>query len=360
MLGQSAQTVSLKAVPKPERSVEPRVAVVVNGNARSVNERVLRSLSHVVPEGDLFLSHSHWDLRRIVSTILDRGYPTVFCGGGDGTFMWMMNETFRQIDERDERERTPRFGILKLGTGNGLANLVHASSMKGDRMLDDVLRARAGEVPGYRRLDLLRVDGQRTVFAGMGVDGQIINDYNSVKTRFGKGALKRVMTGTGGYVASVALRTIPHYLFNSAAVECEVINGARSAFALDADGTVKQEIAPGECLYRGKLNLAAAATMPFYGFGMKAFPHAGTRRGMMHLRLAAVTCTEVLAHLSPLWKGRWFPSSILEFHASDVTIRFDRPMPLEVAGDAGGLRQSVRIDIAPEQVELVDFTGAVN
>jgi hypothetical protein len=43
-----------------------------------------------------------------------------------------------------------------------------------------------------------------------------------------------------------------------------------------------------------------------------------------------------------------------------VSIRFAKPMPFQVGGDAAGYRSEVRFQIAPESVELVDFTGAVN
>ena len=54
---------------------------------------------------------------------------------------------------------------------------MNASSTRGDGILNDVLRARTGEVPGYRPMDLLMVDGQRAPFAGLGVDGKVLNDY---------------------------------------------------------------------------------------------------------------------------------------------------------------------------------------
>lgn len=357
MLGQSAQKTDLQPLLRPayKAPTEPKVAVVLNANARRVTERVIKGMSHVVPEEDLYLSRALTDCRRIVQAVLEKRYHTVFCGGGDGTFMSFMNEVFRQLDQRNQylAQRAPRFGVLKLGTGNGLASLVNASSLRGERILDDVLRARAGEVPGYTRVDLLRALGKRSVFAGMGVDAQIINDYNAAKGPVANGPL--------GYLKSVSLRTIPYYLTNSTYTECEVINGNTAAYRLGSDGhPVGEPIAPGELIFRGRLNLAAAGTAPYFGFGMKAFPFAGMRRGMMHLRLCAVPVSRVLLNLHKQWAGRWFPDCIQDFHAADVTINFARPMPLEIAGDAEGYHESVHLDIAPEQVELVDFTGSVN
>jgi diacylglycerol kinase family enzyme len=344
--------------------VDQKVAVVLNANARKVTEKIVRKVSHVVPDGDLFVSRSELDARRIAQTILERGYPVVFCGGGDGTFMGMANEILRQVEVRSRYLpiQAPRFGILKLGTGNGMAALVNASSTRGDKFLEDVLRARAGEVPGYKRLDLLTVDGKRTQFAGTGVDGKLLNDYIWMKQRFGSGALKPLGSGGFGYFNAIAFRTVPYCLVQSTWTDGEVINtGSRPALRLDMDGNAVEEIAPGEVLYRGRMMMAAAATMPFYGFKFRMFPFADQRRGMMQLRIGAVSTTSVLANLPRLWRGSWFPEGrILDFAVEDVSLRFAKDMPFQVGGDAAGYRSEVRYQMAPEGLELLDFHSVVN
>ena len=35
-------------------------------------------------------------------------------------------------------------------------------------------------------------------------------------------------------------------------------------------------------------------------------------------------------------------------------------MPFQIAGDAEGYRESVRLQMAPEPIEVVDFTSAIN
>lgn len=362
MLVHPLPTADLRFIPHAEPQ-EPKVAVLLNANARKVTRRVVRSLSHVVPEEDLFVSESLQDARRIAQIVVERRYQTVFTGGGDGTFVGFMNEIHRQLEIRSRYfpQAAPRFGVLKLGTGNGLSSLVNASPARGEGILDDVLRARAGEVPGYRRLDLLQIEGKRSPFAGLGVDGKLLNDYIWVKENLGRGALKGMLSGAGGYFTSVALRTLPHYFANSTLVECEVYNSARTpAYRLNPDGSTMGELMPGELLYRGRLMLCAAATIPFYGFNLRMFPFAGRRPGYMHLRLGAVGAVEVVANLSKLWKGRWFNDRIFDFHATDVTIHFARPMPFQIGGDAEGYRNEVRVQLADEPVELVDFNGPVN
>jgi diacylglycerol kinase family enzyme len=105
---------------------------------------------------------------------------------------------------------------------------------------------------------------------------------------------------------------------------------------------------------------AAPPTAPFYGFELKLFPFAAKRRGMMHLRLGTVPPLKILANLPGLWNGTWFPEGVLDFHASDVNIHFARPMPFQISGDAEGYREDVRLQVSPEPIEVVDFTGTVN
>ncbi|HZI02578.1 MAG TPA: diacylglycerol kinase family protein [Archangium sp.] len=364
MLVQPLRSVDPRQNPSVAGAPEHKVAVLLNANARRVDAQLVKSLSHVVPEQDLFLSRSELDCRRIVQTVLERNYPVVFTGGGDGTFQGFVSEVFRQLEPRGRiaGKRAPRFGVLKLGTGNGLATYVNAGG-GADGILQDVVRARAGEVPGYRRMDLLMVDGMRTAFAGMGVDGKLLNDYLWVKDNLGRGGLlKKVLTGAGGYFSAVALKTVPHYLSNPTWVECEIINGqAGEAYQVGPDGNpVGGPIAPGERLFKGRLMMAAAATMPFYGYSFRMFPFAGERRGMMHLRLGQLHATNVLANLHKLWAGRWFPEGVHDFYAQEVHIRCARPMPFHVGGDAAGYREDVKLSVAPEAVELLDFHGAVH
>ncbi|ATB32552.1 diacylglycerol/lipid kinase family protein [Melittangium boletus] len=357
MLVQPLRSLDTRPSPSQLRAPGHKVAVLLNANARRVDAQVVKSLSHVVPEQDLFLSRSELDCRRIVNTVLERNYPVVFTGGGDGTFLGFVNEVYRQLETRRfAGKRAPRFGVLKLGTGNGLATYVNSGQgMSGH--VRDVMWAREGKVPGHRRMDLLLVDGKRTPFAGLGVDGKLLNDYVWVKSNLGRGVFKQMLSGPGGYFSAVAFKTVPHYLANSTWVECEVTNGSASeAWRVGPDGMpVGEPIAPGKTLFKGSLMMAAAATMPFYGYGFRMFPFAGERRGMMQLRLGQLRAPSILANLPKLWAGRWFPEGLRDFYAREVHIRFATPMPFQVGGDAAGYREEVTLSVAPEPVELLDF-----
>ena len=360
---QPFRTAELESV-TPKTEAEPKVAVLLNANARKVTDKVIRQLSHVVPEGDLYLSRSELDCRRISQQVLDRRYQTIFFGGGDGTFVGFVNEILNQLEVRRRHHQgavTPKFGVLKLGTGNSLASLVKASPVKGEGILDDVLRARSGEVPGYRTLDLLMVDGKRAPFAGLGLDGKLLNDYITVKKNLGKGALSGVMNGGLGYFTSIAFKTVPYYLTHSTWVDCEVINEGVTAYRCGADGLPRGETIPtGGTIYKGPLMMAAAGTIPFYGYELKMFPFAAKRRGMMNLRIGSLPATSIIANVRGLWNGTWHPEGMMDFHCSDVRIKFARPMPFQIAGDAEGYREEVRFTVAPDPIEVIDFAGSLN
>jgi hypothetical protein len=248
-------------------------------------------------------------------------------------------------------------GVLKLGTGNSLANLVGASPLQGDGILDDILRARAGEVPSVRRLDLLSVDGKLAPFAGMGYDAAILNDYVDVTKA--AGSAKPLVSGAPGYFMAVTMKTIPYYLMHRKLVQGEVVCEGR-AMKMGQDGKVAQIFGKGDVLYRGPLCMISAGTVPCYGFQLKMFPYAGKRRGMMQLRAASVSPSSCVANLPGLWKGTWRAPEIHDFLTDGATVRLERPMPFQISGDAGGWRDQVSFSMAERSVDLVDFTATLN
>ena len=97
-------------------------AVLLNANAKQVTPRVRHALSSVVAAEHLFFSRDAEEANAIADTVVTRRYGTVFTGGGDGTFVSWVN----RILDASRRHRTPapRFGVLALGTGNAVAEVV--------------------------------------------------------------------------------------------------------------------------------------------------------------------------------------------------------------------------------------------
>jgi diacylglycerol kinase family enzyme len=327
------------------------VAVLLNANAKSVNAQVRRALSLVVPDEHLYLSRNESEAGDIAEAVVSRRYSTVFTGGGDGTFVGWVN----RILESAKRigTRAPRFGVLALGTGNAVAEMVGATPR---RHVEDLARFVRGEVGTTRRLDLVTCEGRRTPFAGAGIDAAVLNDYRWVRQTLAGTPLRQLGLGLTGYGLAIALRSAPRRVMERPSY-CEIQNTGGPAWRLDPSGVrIGRPIARGELLYAGPCMLAAASTVPYYGLGLKVFPFAGTAAGAMHLRLAtSIGVGTLLANLPSIWAGSFAHPGLLDFHADEVALRFDRPTPLQIGGDAEGLRREVTLGMAADPVELVDF-----
>jgi diacylglycerol kinase family enzyme len=330
-------------------------AVLLNGNARQVDAATRRKLAAVVPPDDLFLSRSMEEAQGIADTVISRGYDTVFTGGGDGTFVGWVNQILDRAERRDAAP--PRFGVLALGTGNAVAEMVGART---DAHVENLTAFARGATTRLRRLDLLTCEGRRTPFAGVGIDAAVLNDYRWLKGQLEGTALSRLGIGVPGYALAVGLRSAPRFVVHRRPSYCEIVNVGRPAFRLDGRGhQVGPAIAHGELLYAGPCMMAAASTVPFYGFGLKAFPFAGVRPGAMQLRvLTQLSVATMLMNLPSIWSGEFAHPSVVDFHAERVSLQFERPVPLQVGGDAEGWRDEVTFGMAPRPVELLDFTPA--
>jgi diacylglycerol kinase family enzyme len=328
------------------------VAVLLNANAKAVNARVREALSSVLDGEHLFFSATHAEASHIAEEVVSRRYRTVFTGGGDGTFVSWVNRIVEAAERRSIRP--PRFGVLALGTGNAVAEMVGARPR---RHAHDLARYLRGDVDRVRRLDLLTCDGRRTPFAGVGLDAAVLNDYNWVRERLAGTALAKLGVGATGYGLAIALRSAPRFLAERRPSYCEIVNVGRPAWRLDANGQrMGRPIGHGELLHAGPCMLAAASTVPYYGFGLRVFPFAESGRGMMHLRVAtSIRVPTLLANVSRIWSGSFAHEGLLDFHADRVALRFERPMPLQIGGDPEGWRDELTFGMAANPVELVDF-----
>jgi diacylglycerol kinase family enzyme len=337
---------------EPEPGAE--VAVLLNANAKQVCPAVRRALSRIVAAEHLYLSSTHDEADAIAEHVVTRGYGTVFTGGGDGTFVSWVNRILEAAERL--RGRPPRFGVLALGTGNAVAEVVGATP---HRHAEDLARYIRGEVPRTRRLELLSCDGRRTPFAGVGLDAAVLNDYNWLKDRLNGTPLRRLGLGLSGYGLAIAIRSAPRQLVERRPAYCEIVNVGRPAWRLDAFGErIGRPVPHGELLYAGPVMLAAASTVPYYGLALRAFPFAERAPGMMQLRVATdVAVPTVLLNLSKIWAGTFAHPGLLDFHAERVALRFERPMPLQIGGDAEGWRDELTFGMSASPVEVVDFGG---
>ena len=221
----------------------------------------------------LFRSRNLEEAEAYCREIVQRGYGTVLCGGGDGTLVGAINNVHRYVQEsngwRTERffrfgERQclldmPRFGFLRLGTGNGISSVVGARRPIGDlRRVLDFGPGRSHE------LSMIEAGDERCVVAGLGYDSLLLNDYNWLKKHTRNRLLKPLMHTVLGYFAALFARTIPRVtLTDQAKLGVRITNRGRAFYIDPRRGDAALEIPDGDVLFEGTAALVGAGTMPY-------------------------------------------------------------------------------------------------
>jgi diacylglycerol kinase family enzyme len=328
------------------------VAVVVNGRAKQVTEELVETLDQIVQSGDLFVSRSLEEGKDIARMIVERGYPTVLTGGGDGTFVQMVTWVVRVAEQLDRP--VPRFGLLKLGTGNALAWVLGAQYRQGRGVVADLARLRSEG--GSRSLRLIEIEDLLTPFAGLGADAITLEHHGRIKRAMqGMPVLRRLATGQVTYTLAILGRTVPQYLFGNAP-RFRIVNAGEPAIRLGQDGRpLGRELAAGELLYEGPARLLGMSTIPYWGLGARVFPHAEDRDDRFSLRVVNFGSVEAMAHLRPIWRGVHRSDRLHDFLVQKVEINVDRPTPLQVAGDVLGMRTHVVASLSERPVKVVDY-----
>lgn len=330
-----------------------RVAVVVNGNARQVTGDLVDTLDQIVQSGDLFVSRSLEEGQDIARTIVERGYPTVLTGGGDGTFVQMVTWVARIAQELERP--LPRFGLLRLGTGNALAWVLGAQSkQKSKGVVADLARLR--REGGSRLLRLLDVEGMLTPFAGLGADAIALEHHQRTREQLDRIKwLKPLASPAVTYALSIATRSVPQYLFGRMPA-FRVINNGSPASRMGQDGRpVGRDVKHGETIYEGPATILAFSTIPYWGLGARAFPYADEREDRFSLRVVNFGSLEVVSHIRELWDGSYRSDRLHDFLADDVIVECDTPTPLQVGGDVIGMRQRTSAKLSALPVRVVDY-----
>lgn len=343
--------------PRPSQRPEAsRVAVVVNGNAKSVTSEIIETLDEVLEEGDVFVSRRIEESDGIARTLLERGYGTILTAGGDGTFTVVVTAVVREAKRRGAS--LPRFGLLRLGTGNSLAWVLGASKTgKGGRsrraLSVDLARLRADA--GSRSIRLVEVENTLSPFCGLGIDADVLRDYNATKAVLARGPLARFAPGLLSYGVAAVTRTLPGYLLKPSP-HCRVINRGSDAYRIGRQGTLLgTPIQRGDVLYEGPATIAAVATIPYYGFGFRFFPFAEDRPDRMQLRVSTAATGVFLRNVKEIWRGEWDdPEHVFDYFVDAIDIEVDPPTSLQIGGDIRGDRRLVSIKLT-DPIPVVDF-----
>ncbi len=346
------QTANPSTPPNP--ALSSRIAVVVNGNAKSVTAEVIETLDQILDNGDLFVSRRVEESEAIARTLVDRGYGTILTGGGDGTFTVVVTAVVQEARRRGAV--LPRFGLLRLGTGNSLAWVLGATASGSERsrgLAVDLARMRADA--GSRWMRFVEVEQTLSPFCGYGIDAVMLRDYNTVKNILARGPLRRFAPGIASYAIAASLKTVPSY-FVRPTPHCRVINEGSEAVRVGAKGTILgAPVRKGGVIYEGPAKLACVATIPYYGFGFRMFPYAEDRPDRMQLRVTNITPAAFVANFPSIWRGEYDNlEDTFDFFVDDISIEMDPSTSFQIGGDVRGERARVRVRLT-EPIRIVDF-----
>jgi len=334
------------ALPSPTPRVPAgKVAVMLNANAGRVRKRHIAMVRELLPDALLLWTRSLEEANDGVEAAVESGVETLFAGGGDGTIIDVANRLLRYRD-------TPRLGILKLGTGNALSTWVGARTVR-----DDLAAWAQGQPYDQLPMRLVEADGERFPFAGLGWDAAALNDYKQVKERMEATALAGLSQQLWVWLASIFGRTVPRMATDRVAPRVRVVVRRGEAWRVDVHGErIGEPVPTGGLLYEGPAHLCAFATTPYYGYAMRMFPHATAVPTHLHLRISAMEVPTVVNEIHRLWTGDLEHDLLYDYLVEEADIRYERPVPYQVGGDARGVRERIRIGVSPLAMPVLRFS----
>ena len=263
--------------------------------------------------------------------------------------MYLVNQLERRIRSGElAREDAPPIGVLKLGTGNALATYLDSQDI-----LEDLRALSEGAELMVHEINMLEdPDGELFPFAGVGWDAEILSDYDNVKDLARDTAAEPYATGLTGYGAAIATRTIPRVL-SQRAPTLTITNLEGVAYRMSFDGEILAEYAEGEVIYNGPARICSAATVPFWGFQVRMFPHADSDPTRFQMRCYHGGIPEILLNLRDMWRGRVREENVHDVLARNVRVEVDgEALPYQVSGDSAGVERMIEWRIARSPVRL--------
>jgi diacylglycerol kinase family enzyme len=326
-----------------------RFAVMLNARAKRWTGSVHEAVQRYVPARDLFLTDDFRQARRTVDKLLSSGeYDVIFTGGGDGTIIYLVNEVERRIREGElTREDAPPVGVLRLGTGNAIANYLGSRDI-----MEDLRLVRSGVPLEVHSVNMLEGAEGLFPFAGVGWDADILNDYDILKDAVRDTALENHATGLKGYGAAIATRTIPRAI-SQKPVQLRIINLGEEALRINYEGEILERFEPDDLMYEGPARICGASSIPYWGFQVRMFPHADTYANFFQLRCYFGGVGPIVANLQGFWNGKIREDLMFDVLASSARVEIDgEPLPYQISGDAAGVERVIEWKLAPHPAQL--------
>jgi diacylglycerol kinase family enzyme len=328
-----------------------KFAAYMNANAKRISPEVVSLVEELIYPDDIFYCNSPEDGIRAASTILERGYPTVFTGGGDGTIVQLINNLWNGVRGTDLK--IPVLGSLSLGTGNAVSSMVSSGSPIQD-LKSYVANPSIDTIP----LGMVESEGKLFPFGGVGLDAQILADYIFVKQWGESGFLKPVVQNLGGYFFGFFGVTAPRYIKDHLAgrdVTVKVTNLDECSHRILDDGTPGRNFPPGSVIYEGPFSMLLVGTCPYYGYGMTVMPFADQRQDFFNLRIVNVAIPKLVANIGTIWKGTYRNPEMHDFYCRSVKVELTSPIPYQRGGDLIGKSDHLEFRHVPNLVRLLRF-----
>lgn len=319
--------------------MQVRAVAILNGSALRVRGRVGAQLEQAFP-GGIRITRDLDHAREVVRAEIARGVDLVVLGGGDGTVV--MGMTLIAEACRGAGKPEPAIGVLKLGSGNAIADSVGASP----DIVADLKRLVAGDGEWFSA-PMLDVLGVRAPFVGMGLDAQLLEDHEAVNQIVDKipGA-RRFLGGKTRYALSVGLRSIPRFA-RMERPKVTISNAGSPAIEVHRHGPTGRTVEAGSVLWSGQATLVAAATIPFFGFGLQMFAYATARPDRFQLRCADPGFLEALRVVPAAFRGEYFSDHTHDFLCDRAVVEVDREVAFQAGGELLGRHRRVELALSP-------------
>jgi diacylglycerol kinase family enzyme len=323
-------------------------AILVNANAKRGGRRIAAELGRALPGARVRLTKTPDEIIAWLGTLRD--VKCIFAAGGDGTSIALVNALAKVTDAE---KGFPTVGLLPLGTGNAWARCV------GARKLGNAVRIlESGPLPTpipTRRFGLIECEGKLTSFAGCGWDAQVLNDYRT-QVQVSKGPAKTVAKSVYGYLTAMLFRTVPKVIaYGRPHVIVENLGDEVWTMTHDRKLVKLEGVKHGAVLYDGLASVTGAASVPEFGYGFRAFPHAERFLGFMNVRVYDRPVFRAVKDIPKLWRGQHPLRGMHDWFATAVRMTFSRPMPLQIGGDAVGHRQTIEYRVGSRQIDILDW-----
>ncbi len=368
----------------------PALAILINPNAKQVNAEVISNFERFSRKQHVpvrvYKSTTLEELEDIIrKEVVEKRVALVGAVGGDGSLYQTWNKTHKLASQAGQA--TPPFVLFGCGTGNALAGLV--GSEKYPRVLDR-LKEQLKKEDDFSRIPLekftmIRMQGERSdgercgpyyfSFAGCGLDAEILNRYNRLKSEHNRFWQRKLYSeGWRGYLLAGLRTGFARWSTESFPLALKV--NANSYDRIDPEEKSKRievPVNPGEDILKGEKEVHGVilGTTPMYGFGFNAFPYASWANdcngGKFHVRILVGPredlVVDFLANLfdytrpfhfwrrgTSLWNGNYFSRHLQEYFLDDFVIK--GKIPAQIAGEAMGFFDEIHYRKASEQLQL--------